>query len=224
MSRARSNTQQARWVTADLWGLVLNSHKNLFPLFVLLYNPYQRPPPNFVLRVDFTRPQKKRRLLSRYALGMLERRRLSAFYGLTIPQLCHLASRTRLLPYAYSQNFLFTLESMLFTICWRTGFFLKPTDVRTHIRCAKVFVNNLRSSAVAFSCQPGDFVTFEDLDPTQFLKNLHSRFLRLRDHHLMTNFRLFCVYYLRVPEPTNLFFPSPLDHRYVFFMKRYRKR
>jgi len=123
MHKRKSHLQIARWVNADLWGVVLNSQKPLWPLFKAIYNPRQRQPANFVVRIQKTKPKARKKVYSRFSLAMWERRKLCAFYRLSLDHLRRLAYRTQDRASGYYHNFVINLESMLYMLLWRVGYF-----------------------------------------------------------------------------------------------------
>jgi len=223
--KPKSQYQLSRWFRADVWGKILNTKKKLAPLFFAVYNPYQRRPANFILRIDITKPRRRIKPLKPYAMAMMEKRKLSAYYGLTISQLRHLAYRTRnTASSGFNNNFVLTLESMLFSLCWRTGLFRNTRSVKTYIRSGSIYVNKSQKSSPGFRCAPGDFIDFRNLSYSQFFFSLKRKYLRFRDKHFLFNFRLNSLYYLKYPNKNKLFYHAPIRHRYVFFTSRFRKK
>jgi len=120
--KPRSRLQLCRWVNADLWGEVLNSTRPLLPLFKAIYNPIHRRPANFVVRI-YKYHARNTRHLSRYALVMWERRKIGAFYGLSPLVLRRLLLRSQDVSSSYYYNFIIALESRIYMILWRVGYF-----------------------------------------------------------------------------------------------------
>jgi len=170
MVKARSRFQLCRWVGCDLWGEILNSRKSLRPLLFAIHKPYKKRPLNFVLRVDVMRPQKKKRLLSRFALAKLERRKLCAFYDYTPSLLRQTIIRCRYSFRGY-KGFITLLESQLHIIVWRSSFFKNPTIVKDLIIQGKIYVNDVITQFIGYPCQLYDLISF---------KNLSTRSLKLR--------------------------------------------
>jgi len=222
MVKARSRFQLCRWVGCDLWGEVLYSRKSLRPLFFAIYKPYRKRPRNFVLRVDIMRPQKKKRILSRFALAKLERRKLCAFYYYTPSQLRQLVLRYRYSLSGYN-GFVSLLESQLHIILWRSSLFKNPAIIKGFIASGQAFVNNELVRFIGHSCQLYDLISFKNLSLTFFRSRLNKS-IRLRESHLLINFRLPMIFLLENPDPIKLFYFFPVDYRYAFFSWRFRRR
>jgi len=213
-----------RWVKADLWGEILNSNKPIFPLFNVFYKPYNKRPANFVLRIDQTRPQPKQKIYSRYGLAILERRRLSCFYSLSISQLRNLILQSKNTTSDSFGQFVAVLESMLHIVLWRSYLFATPDIVKRYIRGAHVFINKNRTNSIFFRVNSGDFISFGNLSLTPFLNHLRNRSLRFNNNHFLFNFRLIQIFYLTHPKPIQLFNYWKPNYKNAFFTLRYRRR
>jgi len=213
-----------RWVKADLWGEILTSNKPIFPLFNAFYKPYNKRPANFVLRIDQTRPQPKQKIYSRYGLAILERRRLSCFYSLTISQLRNLILQSKNTTTDSFGQFIAVLESMLHIVLWRSSLFANPNTLKRYIRGANVFINKNRTNSIFFHVSPGDFISFDGLLREPFRLRLTHRELRLNNNHFLLNLRLLEIFYLAHPKPTQLFNYWKPNYKNAFFTLRYRRR
>lgn len=224
MHKPKSHLQVARWVNADLWGLVLNSQKPLRPLFNAIYNPKERSPANFVVRIQKTKPVPHKKAYSRFSLAMWERRKLCAFYGLSLDHLRRLAYRTQDHSSSYYDNFVNNLESMLYMFFWRVGFFKTPQHAKQFIYGRNVIINNIPVNSIFKRAVPGDYITFRHMDYDFFLTSLRRGIYHLRNSHLLINFRLPSIHYVTFPDPSRLFFYFSIDHKNFFFTTQFRKR
>lgn len=168
------------------------------------------------------RPEQKRKLLSRFALAMRERRRLCAYYSYNSNQLRNLVRRYRFSFRGYNA-FLTNLESQLHIIVWRTGFFRNPSLTKAFIKAGNIYINHNRVNSIGYCCQLYDFIFFGNFSFNVFMSKI-KRTIRFYDSHLLINFRLPSIFYYKPPDPTKLFYYFPINHRYAFFTWRFRRR
>jgi len=219
----QSNLQTSRWLSLDLWGLILDSNKSILPLFKAVYRPFGRRYDNSVLRIDITKPRKIKKKLSRYAQVVLERRKLAAFYDISHRKFLHLARRERVLSNDAFGNFVAHLESLSHIVAWRTGFFLNPTQAKNFTRGAKLIVNNKRVPSPGFRIQPGDFCDFSEYANWGNIPyKMFQRIWRFRNNHLMFNFKTLHVLYCQHPDIRLLFNYVPIKFQKLFFTTRYK--
>jgi len=223
MRKPKSKFQLARWLNVDLWGEILNSQKSTEKLFKKIYIPSEHRSANFVLRIDKVRPKARKKVFSKFSLAMWERRKLCAYYDLSLQQLRRCALRSQNLNSSYSDNFILALESRLNIILWRVGFFSTPIHAKSFISHANVLINNQLTTSVNKVVAPGDYITFRTFDYSLFLSNLRRGIYHYRNSHIIPNFRLPSLFLLSC-DPTSLFYYFSIDHRNVFFTTGFRRK
>jgi len=223
MSNIRTRFALCRWTNCDLWGEVLNTRKKLRPLFFAIYRPYRRRRAIFVLRIDENRPKKKRKILSRFAKVVLERRKLCAFYGLSLTQM-----RFKSKFYRPSVNgfvkFINSLDIMLHMLFWRTSMFANPTAAKKFVLAGRVQVNKLTTNDIYFVPQPLDFVSFKGLSYRVFFTRIRKNWVRLFDGFLLVNYKLQELMLVSMPPAAGLFRYFSAEHRKLFFTWRVRRK
>jgi len=214
-----------RYVKCDLWGIVLTSKKPIMPLFKAFYRSRGRRFDISVLRIDILRPRKITKRLSRFAQVVLDRRRLSAFYGISPSTLMRLAKRSKNLANNTFKLFVAHLESVVSIVSWRAGFFKLPSMSKTLALRGLFFVNHQRVSGFTHRLQPGDLLSFDEIVPWfNIPKSLYKRRWKFRCEHLVPDYRTFSLSYLHHPNPLTLFHYFPMKYHNVFFATRYRTK
>jgi ribosomal protein S4 len=208
----------SRELNVDLWGTILNSKKHL-RVFGNIYTPYENTKTNFVLRVDKNRPKKVKRPLSGFSLGKLDKAKFEAFYDLSPQKLRHLIKREKNLSGDLFSRLVFTLESQLYTILWRTQLFRHHSLIKPFIRSYNVAVNFKPINNSGLRIFPFDFIALQRFSPVELLYNISNNKVRLREHHLIISYHGFALVVFPIRE--SLFFFFPFDYSNIFYTNRY---
>jgi len=205
-----SRLQACRITGSDIWGDIIKHFYKAFPLFTAIYEPFLNQSPNFILRIDLTRPKQRKKLLSPFALVALERKKAQNFYHLAPHNLHRLINSYRGTATSFNAILVSRLEGQLHILLFRSSF-IRPKNVFSFIRKGLVKVNGKLIPYSDFCALPGDFITVTVPDRSYLISLLTTRDIRFYDEHLLINFKLYSIYYLCPINFLNLFFYFPFD-------------
>jgi len=195
MRKIRNHFQVCRWTKCDLWGRILLSKRQLFRLFNAIYyrrRAFTKKRNNFLIRFDHK--SRKRKNLSRYAMTLMEKRKISQFYMMSQKQLKNLILRFRGTQGAF-QNFISNLELRPFMLLWRAGFYRTPMAARDAILRGFVSVNFKEVCSPNRVLSVLDFLTIKNKKTMVNIRALiRRRRFFLREHHFITNFALASIF------------------------------
>jgi len=145
--------------------------------------------------------------------------KLRTFYDLSPSKLRHIIKREKNLSGDLFSRLVFTLESQIYTILWRTQLFRQQSLIKPFIRNNNVAVNFTPINNPGLRIFPFDFITIRRFSPVDFIYGIERNSIRLREHHLVICYHGFALVVFPIREP--LFFFFPFDYSNIFYTNRY---